>query len=59
MNPKSTENSGKAKFVADVRGKTERRKGENRREDVRFEQSRRSGTDRRPRNKTWSDGNNQ
>jgi hypothetical protein len=57
MNLKSTGNTDKAKFVADAPGKTERRKGENRREDVRFEQSRRSGADRRPR-KTWSDGNN-
>jgi len=58
MNVKSVGNTGKAKFVADTRGKTERRKGTDRREDVRFEQSRRSGNDRRPR-KAWSDGNNQ
>lgn len=58
MNIKSPGKSGKAKFVADTRGKTERRKGADRREDVRFEQTRRSGSDRRPR-KTWSDGNNQ
>jgi hypothetical protein len=57
MNVKSTGKTGKAKFVADTRGKTERRKGEDRRDDVRFEQSRRSVTDRRPR-KAWSDGNN-
>ena len=58
MHIKGAGNTGKAKFVADTRGKTERRKGADRREDVRFEQSRRSGNDRRPR-KTWSDGNNQ
>jgi len=58
MNTKSAGNTGKAKFVADTRGKTERRKSADRREELRFEQSRRSGNDRRPR-KTWSDGNNQ
>ena len=58
MNVKSPGKADKAKFVADTRGKTERRKGADRREDVRFEQTRRSGTDRRPR-KGWSDGNNQ
>jgi len=49
MNVKSVGNIGKAKFVADTRGKTERRKGADRREDLQFEQSRRSGNDRRPR----------
>ena len=58
MNVKSVGNTGKAKFVADTRGRTERRKGADRREDLRFELSRRSGNDRRPR-KAWSDGNNQ
>ena len=40
--------SGRATFNTDARGRTDRRKGGERRQTVRFEQDRRSGKDRRP-----------
>lgn len=49
--------SGKAKFVANARGKSERREGGERREEIRFEQGRRTGKDRRPA-KGWVPGKN-
>ena len=40
--------SGRATFNTDARGRTDRRKGGDRRQTVRFEQDRRTGKDRRP-----------
>jgi hypothetical protein len=62
MNSDSTGTKGraappaaKAKFTADTRDKTERRKKTDRRDEIRFESGRRSDKDRRPR-KGWTDG---
>ena len=44
--------SGRATFNTDARARTDRRKGGDRRQTVRFEQDRRSGKDRRPL-KSW------
>jgi hypothetical protein len=48
---------GKASFTANTRAKTGRRKGGERREQVRFQDDRRSGDDRRP-EKDWEKGKN-
>jgi hypothetical protein len=47
--------AAKAKFTADTRDKTERRKKTDRRDEIRFESGRRTAKDRRPR-KGWTDG---
>ena len=49
--------AGKAKFTANSRSTDERRKGGDRREEIRFEESRRAGKDRRPR-KSWAPDKN-
>ena len=50
--------TGRAKFNTDTRGRTDRRKGGDRRQTVRFQQDRRSGKDRRPMT-SWVDGKNE
>lgn len=48
----------KAQFQIDTRDKSkgDRRKNGERRQTIRFEQDRRSGEDRRPRDKGWGQG---
>ena len=48
---------GKAKFTANTRGAGERRKSTERREEIRFQDDRRAGKDRRPK-KGWDKGKN-
>jgi hypothetical protein len=49
--------TGTAKFTANTRGKSDRRKVSERRDVIRFEEDRRSSPDRRPR-KSWESGKN-
>ena len=49
--------TGRAKFSANTRDGGDRRKGEDRREKVRFQADRRGNADRRPKRKTaWEKG---
>jgi hypothetical protein len=50
--------TGRATFNTDTRGRSDRRKGADRRQTVRFQQDRRSGKDRRPMT-SWADGKNE
>lgn len=53
--PSATQPTGRATFITDARGRSDRRKGGDRRQTVRLSPDRRSGKDRRPAT-GWSDG---